>query len=97
MAALIAPAAVRLAAAGVITGIVGLVAVAIRREETTSPRPVDNRQLEQAGRWGCTFADPTAPPLLTGRRHLSSPPAGQPGDQRNQFTELASPPQAEIH
>jgi hypothetical protein len=84
MAALIALVAIGLFAAGAVAGIVGVVSVAIRREERkftlTSAAP-DN--VTRAGRLlnGVYVRAPlrTAPPLPTGRRRLSNPPACQHG------------------
>ena len=76
MAALIALLAVCLFAGGVAAGIIGVVAVAIRREERnltlTSSAP---GQVASAGRWlnGLYVRAPAAPPPATGTRLWSSP------------------------
>jgi hypothetical protein len=93
MAALIALAAVGLFAAGVTAGIIGVVCLAIRREDknlTLTSQATDH--VTQAGRWlnGVAFALRTAPPLPAGRRRLASPPARQPGNEPDQFTGPAS-------
>jgi hypothetical protein len=84
MAALIALAAVGLFAAGVFAGIIGVVSVAIRREDrnlTLTSKATDN--VTRAGRWlnGVYVRAPAMPPQPTGRRRLSSPPAGQASAQ----------------
>ena len=51
--------------------------------EKTHPDQWGNRQLDHGGTLpGRDARSRSAPPLLTGRWHLSSPPAGQPGNQR---------------
>jgi hypothetical protein len=76
MAALIALVAVCLFAVGVAAGIIGVVAVAIHREERnltlTSAAP---SQVARAGRWlnGLYVRAPIAPPPATGRRSRSNP------------------------
>ncbi len=81
MAALIALAAICLFAAGAVGGIIGVVAVAIRREDRTptlTSEAPDN--VTRAGRRlnGLHVRAPAAPPPVTGRRHWSSRAGGRP-------------------
>jgi hypothetical protein len=87
MVALIALLAVCLLAGGVAAGIIGVVAVAIRREErnltltSAAPGPVAS-----AARWlnGLYVQAPAAPPPATGIRLWPSPRSGPASDTANQ-------------
>jgi hypothetical protein len=87
MAALIVLTAISLFAAGAVAGIIGVVCVAIRREEanlTLTSTATDH--VTRAGRWlnGVGVRAPQGSAAAAGRRGLSSPPAGQPGSRPDQ-------------
>ena len=94
MAALIALLAVCLFAVGVAVGIIGTVAVAIRREERnltlTSAAP---GQVASAGRWlnGLYVRAPAASPPATGTRRWSSPRSRPASDPPNRSPGRPSP------
>jgi hypothetical protein len=75
MVALIALVAMCLFAAGVLAGIIGVVAVAIRREERNLTLTSDATDtVTRAGRWlnGLHVRAPAAPPPVTERRRWCS-------------------------
>lgn len=86
MAALLALLAICLFAAGAAAGIIGVVALAIRREERnltlTSAAP---GQVASAGRWlnGLYVRAPAAPPPATGTRRWPSPRGRPASDTPN--------------
>jgi hypothetical protein len=95
MAAVIALLAVCLFAAGVAAGIIGVAAVAIRREERnltlTSAAP---GQVASAGRWlnGLYVRAPAAPPPATGTRRRPSPRSRPASDPPNRSPARPSQP-----